>query len=213
MSLPTPNSYHPSKRRRVHDENQPEQVKSGTSTTSTSIPPAIRFATPHNTPNHLISTPHSPLLTPRAPLSAMKIRPRFQNGYEVKSKTLSFTPYKINNPGHPRQKAFAFGDFQSITGMDPLSATEWNKLALDSGILKPGQVLRDYQVEAANSVISRRGDLCVIAPTGAGKSHTWILPLLAQGMGISLVVVPFTSLGYQGKERCGFSRQAIILLL
>ncbi|KAF8178737.1 hypothetical protein BJ912DRAFT_983760 [Pholiota molesta] len=207
MSLPTPTSYQPSKRRRVHDENRAEQVNSGTSTTSTLTPLAIRFATSQNTPKDLNSTPHSPLPTPRPPLSAMKIRPRFQNGYEVKSKTLSFTPYKVNNPGHPRQKAFAFGDFQSITAMDPLPSTEWNKLALDSGILKAGQVLRDYQVEAANCIISRSGDLCVIAPTGAGKSHTWILPLLAQGMGISLVIVPFTSLGYQGEERCGLLRQ------
>ncbi len=80
----------------------------------------------------------------------MKIRRHFQNGYEVKSKTLSFTPYKINNPGHSRRKAFAFGDFQPITAMNPIPAAEWNKLALDHGILKDGQVLRDYQVEAAN---------------------------------------------------------------
>ncbi|KAF9536389.1 P-loop containing nucleoside triphosphate hydrolase protein [Agrocybe pediades] len=61
--------------------------------------------------------------------------------------------------------------------------------------------LRDYQVEAANVIVSRDRDLCIVAPTGSGKSLTWVLPLLAQRKGISLVIVPFTSLGFQGEQR------------
>jgi superfamily II DNA or RNA helicase len=61
--------------------------------------------------------------------------------------------------------------------------------------------LRPYQVEAANWVIARKGDLCIIAPTGSGKSLVWALPLLEQKDGISLVIVPFTSLGHQGELR------------
>ncbi|KAF8998375.1 P-loop containing nucleoside triphosphate hydrolase protein [Cyathus striatus] len=56
-------------------------------------------------------------------------------------------------------------------------------------------------MDGANHIISRLEDICVIAPTGAGKSLLWILPLLAQKQGISLVIVPFTSLGVQGENR------------
>ena len=50
MSLLTPNSHRVTKRRRIHDENQPEQVSSCTSTSLTSTPPPIHFTTPQNTP-------------------------------------------------------------------------------------------------------------------------------------------------------------------
>ncbi|KAJ7679453.1 P-loop containing nucleoside triphosphate hydrolase protein [Mycena polygramma] len=45
----------------------------------------------------------------------------------------------------------------------------------------------------------RRGDAVVIAPTGSGKSLTWILPLLARQGGTSLVITPYTSLGLDGE--------------
>lgn len=149
----------------------------------------------------LLTAPEDTPTTPRSPLVEKKNRTRYQNGYEVKPKTPSFKPYTINNPGHARQKVFAFNSFTPLAPIKPLSPEVWNQLARDSGLLKSGQRLRDYQVEAANFILSREGDLCVVAPTGAGKSHIWVLPLLAQRAGISLVIIPFTSLGYQGEER------------
>jgi len=128
-----------------------------------------------------------------------------KNLHEKKPKTPSYTPFKLNNPGHPRQKAFAFSDFNPLSSMENLSPQCWNELAHSGGILKEGQCLREYQVDAANIIMSRKRDLCVIAPTGAGKSLLCILPLLAQQEGISLVIIPYTSLGFQGEQQCEIS--------
>ncbi|KAL4242295.1 hypothetical protein ABKN59_012046 [Abortiporus biennis] len=56
-------------------------------------------------------------------------------------------------------------------------------------------------IEVANIVISRSKDVCIIAPTGSGKSLLWTLPLLAVPSSISLVVTPYTTLGREGEER------------
>jgi superfamily II DNA helicase RecQ len=83
----------------------------------------------------------------------------------------------------------------------PLSREEWNKLARESSVLPDGCELKDFQVECANRVISREGDLCVISPTGSGKSLLWILPLLAQKHGVVMVITPYTSLGSESESR------------
>ncbi|KAF4612582.1 hypothetical protein D9613_012725 [Agrocybe pediades] len=139
--------------------------------------------------------------TPRSPLCDKVNRKSYRNGYETKPKTPSYRPYTINNPGRARTKAFAFPTFPRLQKLKPLTADEWNRLAWVEGVLGEGMRLKDYQVEAANVIVSRERDLCIVAPTGSGKSLTWVLPLLAQGKGISLVVVPFTSLGFQGEQR------------
>lgn len=97
--------------------------------------------------------------------------------------------------------------------MEALDTKEWDKLALEAGVLRTGQTVKDYQVNASNHIISRKGDMCVVAPTGAGKSLIWALPLLAQKRGISLVVVPYTSLGYQGEQKCGILLVAVLDML
>ncbi|KAH7917200.1 P-loop containing nucleoside triphosphate hydrolase protein, partial [Leucogyrophana mollusca] len=54
----------------------------------------------------------------------------------------------------------------------------------------------------------RSEDICFVAPTGAGKSLLWILPLLAHKSGVSLIITPYTSLGIEGQQRSeglGFS--------
>ncbi|KAF8158584.1 hypothetical protein B0H34DRAFT_797942 [Crassisporium funariophilum] len=63
------------------------------------------------------------------------------------------------------------------------------------GELQGGQELQEFQIKCANT-----GDLCVVVPTGLEKLKIWILPLLAQDKAISLVIVSFTSLGFQSKE-------------
>ncbi|KAF8997526.1 P-loop containing nucleoside triphosphate hydrolase protein [Cyathus striatus] len=85
--------------------------------------------------------------------------------------------------------------------MDPLPSDTWNELALQHKLLKDTEHLHEYQIDGANHIIAQLEDICVIAPTGAGKSLLWVLPLLAQKQGISLVIVPFTSLGMQGENR------------
>jgi hypothetical protein len=130
--------------------------------------------------------------TPQRRLGTQRPRKTYRNGYESKRKTPSYTPYKLNNPRHPRQKAFAFSNFQRLSAMESISPQRWNELAISKGVLKVGQRLRDSQVEASNVILSRQRDLCVIAPTGAGKSLLWVLPLLAQKKAISVVVIPCT---------------------
>lgn len=85
--------------------------------------------------------------------------------------------------------------------MDPLAEHEWNARALAARVISVGQSLRDFQVLCSNWVIRRIEDVVVIAPTGIGKSHLWVLPLLAQRNAISLVITPYTSLGLEGEAR------------
>lgn len=185
------------KRPRINNQND-SPLPSLTSP-SPSTPIAIR-------PPFLTLNQNLSYTTPQRPLASQKSRKIYRNGYESKPKTPSYTPYKLNNPGHPRQHAFAFSNFQKLPAMETISARRWNELAISEGVLKVGQHLRDYQVEASNIILSRRRDLCVIAPTGAGKSLLWVLPLLAQRKAIAVVIIPYTSLGFQGEQRCGFSR-------
>ena len=139
---------------------------------------------------------------PRIPLTARKLH---QNGFLKQPKTPSYKPYALNNRGQVRRHAFAFSGYKKLEPMEPLPNEEWNALARANVLLKDGQSLRDFQIEAANLTITRKKDLCVISPTGSGKSLLWLLPLLAQKRGISLVIVPYTSLGFQGEQRCELS--------
>ena len=197
MSVRVSSTQSPSKRQKVNKEN--DFVLPATPLATRAVTRPKSSVSSNETP---LSTPGTPSLTFIASLAPKKHRTRYQNGYEVKPRTPSFKPYTVNNPGHARQKVFSFNGHKVLTRLDLLSKEEWNTLALRHGLLKEGQTLRDYQIEAANLVISRSNNLCVIAPTGAGKFLVWMLPLLAQESGISLVIVPFTSLGFQGEERC-----------
>ncbi|EDR04467.1 uncharacterized protein LACBIDRAFT_330611 [Laccaria bicolor S238N-H82] len=82
-----------------------------TNITPPSTPIAIR-------PPFLTINQNLSYTTPQRPLASQKPRKIYRNGYESKPKTPS---YKLNNPGHPRQKAFAFSNFQR------LSARCWNE--------------------------------------------------------------------------------------
>jgi len=198
MPHSTPSQSRGPKHSRIEDEND----------SSISTTPVPSHSTPGSTHLPFLTiNQNSSYSTPQRSLPGQKPRKTYRNGYETKPKTPSYTPYKLNNPGRPRQKAFAFSDFQKLSSMEALSLQRWNELAVSEGLLKDGQQLRDYQVEASNVIISRQQDLCVIAPTGAGKSLVWVLPLLAQKKGISVVIVPYTSLGFQGERRYGIFEQ------
>ncbi|KAF8871015.1 hypothetical protein CPB84DRAFT_1754198 [Gymnopilus junonius] len=144
----------------------------------------------------------TPSPTPRPPLLEKKNCILHWNGYEVKPQTPSYKPYALNNPGKPHQQAFAVETYESLSPLSSMSAERWNSEARSGGLVKENQVLRDFQVEAANRIIQRGGDLCLVAPTGSGKSLVWALPLLVQKTGISLVIIPYTSLGHQDEAWC-----------
>ena len=61
--------------------------------------------------------------------------------------------------------------------------------------------VKELQANCANAVLARKGDVCVIVPTGFGKSLMWTLPLLALERGLVLVITPFTSLGAEGEKQ------------
>ena len=172
------------KRPRLNNENCPPPTPS----TPTSIAPAQQG-----------TNLEAARLSFRTPLGEKR---RFQNGFETPGpKAPTQKPYTLASSGKSRQKPFEFPIAGPLKAMKALSEVKWNELALEYGLLKEGQKLRDYQVQAANTIISRTTDVCVVAPTGAGKSTLWMLPLLAQGQGTSLVIIPFTSLGVQGENR------------
>jgi len=194
MTHSTPLSPWIPKRQRVLKENIPQaQPPAGSS-----CPQVTPLQSTIATPSRISSHPTNWDSTPVTPCNPLTLKNTYRNGYSVKPKTPSYTPYKPK----PRQKPFAFAGSQRLGPLGPLTADCWNALALEHGLLTRGQQLRDYQVEAANVIIAREKDLCVIAPTGSGKSHLWVLPLLVQKGGISLVIIPYTSLGFQGEQRC-----------
>ncbi|KAF8995686.1 P-loop containing nucleoside triphosphate hydrolase protein [Cyathus striatus] len=125
----------------------------------------------------------------------------FRNGFVSTPKAPSFSPYVIASSGKSRGKALTFPSSPRVFSMPGLSTNEWNNLAHSHNLLHENEKLHDYQIEGANEILEHKLDICVVAPTGAGKSMLWILPLLAQKSGISLVIVPFTSLGIQGENR------------
>ncbi|KAF6743279.1 ATP-dependent DNA helicase [Ephemerocybe angulata] len=187
------------------------------STPNTPIWPPIRAKRPRITDEN--EAPHSTPRTPQTPtpgshrtpvdLEVLRLDTRntssakkqFQNGFEKTPKPIPFKAYQLNSSKALRNKPFAFPVLQRLSPMEPLSTVQWNQLAHHHKLLHEPHRLRDYQVEGANWIIGRKSDLCVVAPTGAGKSTLWMLPLLAQKGGVSLVIVPFTSLGVQGENR------------
>ena len=94
---------------------------------------------------------------PRIPLTARKLH---QNGFLKQPKTPSYKPYALNNRGQVQRHAFAFSGYKMLEPMESLSNEEWNTLARTNDLLKEGQSLRDFQIEAANlTVILRK--ICI----------------------------------------------------
>ncbi|KIJ15988.1 hypothetical protein PAXINDRAFT_11558 [Paxillus involutus ATCC 200175] len=151
----------------------------------------------------LPDSPHTPNHLPRTPLSNTQNtkQRRYRNGYELKPQTPSYKPYALQRKGRKRQHAFAFEDSESLQPHHGLTLEQWNHLAHQASVLPETDQLRSFQVECANAVLSRERDVCVIAPTGQGKSLLWVLPLLVQRTGCSLIITPYTNLGLEGQER------------
>ncbi|KAJ2924674.1 hypothetical protein H1R20_g12438, partial [Candolleomyces eurysporus] len=163
--------------------------------------PLALFSTPLTFWNPILPLPHASSTTPRPPLSEKKNRLTFSNGFITKPQTPSHTPYALKQHGKHQKNPLTLAPTPFLLSLEPLGTEEWNALARSIGILMPNKALRDFQVQAANCIIQRQGYLCIIAPTGSGKSLVWVLGLVAQKGGISLVIVPYTSLGLQGEQR------------
>lgn len=132
--------------------------------------------------------------------STRTLTKQWRNGYEVKHKAPSYTPYSLRSGRtFEYRKAFAFDAATQVQSHEALGTNEWNQLAAAASVIRPGWRLRDFQVDGSNIIIRRKKDLVVIVPTGHGKSLLWILPLLVRKESISLVVTPFTSLGSEGE--------------
>ncbi|KAL4244048.1 hypothetical protein ABKN59_010550 [Abortiporus biennis] len=170
----------------------------------------------HDTSPHTPSRPQSCInlsfsldtpVTP-SPSNATSKAVKYQNGYAVSPKPRQSLPYSLPRKGRKRSNPFDFPVDNSVLAHSPLSFEEWQALVQTFYLVPPGCTLRDFQIECANYVLSRKSDVCVIAPTGMGKSLLWCLPLLVAKSSISLVVTPYTSLGREMEEsmqKLGFS--------
>ncbi|KIM82653.1 hypothetical protein PILCRDRAFT_819953 [Piloderma croceum F 1598] len=189
----------PPVRRRIETSTASEAFSLSSSTTPARLSQSLQNAT---TPS-----PTQPITTPirRIPLASTinNSKKRFRNGFEVKPQTPSYKPYALNSRGRKRQCAYVFDDEETcIKPIQPPSHAKWNELALEARILPDGCALWDFQMQCSDIVVGMAGDVCVIAPTGSGKSVLrWLLPLLVQKDGISLVITPYTSLGVEGEQR------------
>ena len=160
---------------------------------------------PSDVPSDTPSTPLRQIPPPaQTPTPAQqRKRKQFRNGFEVTPSTPSYKPYQLSKEGYKRMRAFdASSDLPKTLPLKSLDATHWQDLAINAGFIPTGATLRPFQVQCANVTLSRSQDVCVIAPTGAGKSLLWCLPLLVAVSSISLIVTPYTSLGQEGEARC-----------
>ncbi|KAF8168392.1 hypothetical protein B0H34DRAFT_816282 [Crassisporium funariophilum] len=212
MNPSTPLNKPPSKRQCTIPWNSPKE----------NVPPRPNLPTPQSTPGGPLldipfapstptpitrpGVPFAPLTPPATPLfqpsaPQKKQHPNYINGFLQGSnvKPSMKGVYTGANWGCSKLAPFTFAQFSQLTSMASLEERQWNKLMREHGILLQDQSLKDFQVEAANHIVNRNRDLCIISPTGSGKSLVWVLPLLAQGTGVSLVIVPYTSLGHQGE--------------
>lgn len=146
------------------------------SSTSTQWPPVpshsvrgttrITTASP-GTPQHSRST--SSVST--TPVSSIP-RKRQRNGFEASPKTPSYTPYSLRaGSGRRRLKPFTVHEVPRIPKVKPQTQEEWDDRAHAAGVVPEDCHVRQFQCSFSNMVISQHGDVCVIAPTGGGKSH------------------------------------------
>ncbi|KAH9840238.1 ATP-dependent DNA helicase [Rhodofomes roseus] len=125
----------------------------------------------------------------------------YRNGYALKEKPPSYKPYNLYTPGRRRRQAFAFKRNlpPDIAPAGPLSTRQWSMLARGAKAIPLAGDVKELQATFASDLAPRH--VCVIAPTGFGKSLLWTLPLLALDHGVVLVITPFTSLGEEGEHQ------------
>jgi hypothetical protein len=136
------------------------------------------------------------------PLAEKKNRHLWRNGVQVSNTTTTVKGlFTLNRGGKGKFMPFSFDTGNPLASLASQDSESLNSEARALGLISATQTLREFQVDATNYVLGRTGDLCIIATTGSGKSLVWTHPLNAQTWGISLVVVPYTSLRHQGALR------------
>jgi hypothetical protein len=198
MSENDPPAVWPPVHRQYASSMAPQTLNLSSSTTPARLPQPTQQDT--------LSSPLLQNITPvhRAPLTTTMNNSKklYRNGFEAKPQTPSYKPYALNSRGWKRQHSYAFDDEKvCVKPMKPPSCARWNELAVEARILPDGCALWDFQMQCSDIVVEMARDVCVISPTGSGKSLLWLLPLLVQKDGISLVITPYTSLGIEGQER------------
>jgi ATP-dependent helicase YprA (DUF1998 family) len=165
-------------------------------------------ATPtrNNSNTTSLNTPPTPITPSNTENLPTKLRKVWRNNFETAPKTPDYTPYQGSRGSGRRQNPRAFyalagEDDEAIQPLESFSTQKWQNLCETAKFLPEGESPRDFQMQAANCIIGMTSDLCVIAPTGSGKSLLWHLPLLAHRDGISLVITPYTSLGIESESR------------
>ncbi|KAJ7708489.1 hypothetical protein B0H14DRAFT_2646624 [Mycena olivaceomarginata] len=152
-----------------------------------------------DTPLHTPTTFTEASVMPGTPLPGLLAKAQLHSGYEVALKVLSYRPYSLNSPGIRKQAPAVLSNPGQLNKIQALDPEEWNRLAVHHKLIPAGATLHSFQISVSNRVLMQLGDAVVITPTGSGKSLTWVLPLLARGEGVSLVITPFTSLGLEGE--------------
>jgi len=203
----------PRKRRRAEQDSQsalaPRTPLTGSSTNA-------QLLTPHLPTHHVQasgqslareqsrgSPSHSPGRISPLTSKGKNQHSLYRNGYVLKEKPPPYKPYSLNTPGQHRRQAFAFEcDLPpKISPTTPLLRTQWSMLARGAKAIPLEGEVKELQMECSNVILACSGDICVIAPTGFGKSLLWTLPLLTLDRGVVLVVTPFTSLGEEGQNQ------------
>ncbi|KAJ7214359.1 P-loop containing nucleoside triphosphate hydrolase protein, partial [Mycena pura] len=152
-----------------------------------------------DTPLHTPTAFTEASVVPGTPLPGLFTKTQLRSGYEVTPKALSYRPYSLNSPGIRKQAPAVLSKPAQLNPAQALDPEEWNRLAVHHRLIPAEATLHSFQINVSNRVLMQLGDAVVITPTGSGKSLTWVLPLLARGEGISLVITPFTSLGLEGE--------------
>lgn len=60
----------------------------------------------------------------------------------------------------------------------------------------------DVVLKGISAVFAGQRDLLVVAPTGSGKTDAWLVPVLDESSGLTVIVVPYTSLVSQTAAVC-----------
>ena len=156
--------------------------------------------------SHVPETPQNvSFIQPSASLTSKRSKKIFRNGFEQSApKPLSYTPYQpLTRRADRKKHTFELPNIPDLQPIKPhpgLNASEWNELAIASGLIPNGATVHGAQMQCANFVLGKKEDIFVIAPTGWGKSNLWKYPLVARKSGISIVVTPYTCLGLEGAE-------------
>lgn len=117
-----------------------------------------------------------------------------RNGYDVKPQSAWYKPFDFSR----KVKAIHIKlgihkiPLPAFSLVANLTRSQWEQRT--SHARKANQAIRDYQLDGCNSILERK-DTVVIAPTKAGKTWLFFLPVIAFPDKMSIIVTPLRGLG------------------